>query len=100
VHDIKAEQTGLMWGRLAAQQPACIDGGAGNFARSRLLGGSFEAWRVFLPGASRLKAGCSQNWLPHSFGKYHLVQKYLALAGSLRGGWLPPSSLLNAAVGR
>ena len=43
--------------------PTCSVGcGAGNIARSRLSGGSFGPRA---PGKRRLKAGCSQDWLPH-----------------------------------
>jgi hypothetical protein len=38
---------------------ASIPCGAGNLACSRLSGGLFATLK------SRLKAGCSQDWLPH-----------------------------------
>jgi hypothetical protein len=31
------------------------------------LGGSARHGRIFMPGQSRLKAGCSHDWLPRKF---------------------------------
>jgi hypothetical protein len=39
--------------------------GAGNFARSRLSGGSWAMSEPSWSAEGRLKAGCSQDWLPH-----------------------------------
>ena len=39
--------------------------GAGNLARSRLSGGSWAMSEPSWPAEGRLKAGCSQDWLPH-----------------------------------
>src|ERR1035438_9533204 len=39
--------------------------GAGNLARSRLSGGSWAMSEPSWPAQGRLKAGCSQDWLPH-----------------------------------
>src|ERR1035441_3987924 len=46
-----------------AAMPLC---GACNLACSRFSGGSFGHARVFDPRKRRLKAGGSQDWLPHS----------------------------------
>jgi hypothetical protein len=45
---------------------------AGNPARSRLLVGFLGR---LVPRRSRLKAGCSQDWLPHDFCRQQLQEK-------------------------
>src|ERR1035441_3619582 len=48
--------------------------GAGNLARSRLSGGS---WAMSEPSSSaegRLKAGCSQDWLPHKAARVFIIR--------------------------
>jgi len=50
----------------ASGRQFCTNCGAGNLARSRLLGGFSGRRRVFVPRERRLKAGCSQDWLPHN----------------------------------
>src|ERR1022692_2650787 len=48
--------------------------GAGNLARSRLSGGS---WAMSEPSSSaegRLKAGCSQDWLPHKAALIFIIR--------------------------
>jgi gluconolactonase len=56
--------------------------GAGNLACSRLSGGSFV--RCANPG-SRLKAGCSQDWLPHNLLSLLIFLLLLALPALAQG---------------
>jgi hypothetical protein len=36
--------------------------------------------QAFVPGKGRLKAGCSQDWLPHNSGRMVArIKKYVAL---------------------
>jgi hypothetical protein len=58
----------------------CICRGAGNLARSRLSGGFFRDVSELSRDKGRLKAGCSQDWLPHSLGgMVSRIKKYVAL---------------------
>jgi hypothetical protein len=45
--------------------------GAGNLARSRLSGGSWAMSEPSWSAEGRLKAGCSQDWLPHKAAHFH-----------------------------
>src|ERR1039457_3805341 len=47
--------------------------GAGNLARSRLSGGSWAMSEPSWPAEGRLKAGCSQDWLPHKAARIFII---------------------------
>jgi hypothetical protein len=59
----------------ASGRQFCTNCGAGNLARSRLLGGFSGRRRVFVPRERRLKAGCSQDWLPHNLCRQFTLGK-------------------------
>src|ERR1039458_6432694 len=48
--------------------------GAGNLARSRLSGGSWARSEPSWPAEGRLKAGCSQDWLPHKAAHIFIIR--------------------------
>src|ERR1019366_8965740 len=48
--------------------------GAGNLARSRLSGGSWAMSEPSWPVEGRLKAGCSQDWLPHKAAHIFIIR--------------------------
>src|SRR5271157_5263127 len=48
--------------------------GAGNLARSRLSGGSWVISEASCLAESRLKAGCSQDWLPHKAARIFIIR--------------------------
>ena len=67
---------GSKWGRLATQCHLVLrTRGAGNHARSRLLGGLLDHRDPAVPRGGRLKAGCSQDWLPHNFCRRQVIAK-------------------------
>src|ERR1017187_9366415 len=48
--------------------------GVGNLARSRLSGGSWAMSEPSWPAQGRLKAGCSQDWLPHKAAPVFIIR--------------------------
>ena len=48
--------------------------GAGNLARSRLSGGSWAMSEPLWSAEGRLKAGCSQDWLPHKAAPIFIIR--------------------------
>src|ERR1017187_5409538 len=48
--------------------------GVGNLARSRLSGGSWAMSEPSWPAQGRLKAGCSQDWLPHKAAPIFIIR--------------------------
>src|ERR1035437_8624346 len=48
--------------------------GAANLARSRLSGGSWAMSEPSWPAQGRLKAGCSQDWLPHKAAPIFIIR--------------------------
>ena len=61
----------------------CICCGVGNLARSRLLGGFFVRCASLRRRRRRLKAGGSQDWLPHDLCRMVArIKKYVALGES------------------
>src|ERR1035441_2369589 len=48
--------------------------GAGNLARSRLSGGSWAMSEPSWPVEGRLKAACSQDWLPHKAAHIFIIR--------------------------
>jgi hypothetical protein len=48
--------------------------GAGNLARNRLSGGSWVMGEPLCSAESRLKAGCSQDWLPHKAARIFIIR--------------------------
>jgi hypothetical protein len=48
--------------------------GAGNLAGSRLSGGSWAMSEPSWPAEGRLKAGCSQDWLPHKAAHIFIIR--------------------------
>jgi hypothetical protein len=48
--------------------------GAGNLARSRLSGGYWIVSELSCSAEGRLKAGCSQDWLPHNAAHIFIIR--------------------------
>ena len=70
---------------------------AGNLARSRLSGGSWVISEPSCSAESWLKAGCSQDWLPHKAARIFIIRCDAAgvMSNLCHLAWRYPSNALR-----